>query len=145
MLRRSCSSFRPLPLAFDRAMRDRDPADPDARFQLELEKCVKDVKGSRAPKDGRAWLRALRNAVAHGRVEVRESVFVFTDIGRKDWVSFGLSWADTGRAAEVVFWVSNEFFFTVAPARIREALPGHLLRFRYARQPAQPRRSGRLG
>ncbi len=82
--------------------------------RIDLSKLVKDVRtgSARTANNGRQYLRALRNALGHGRVRVEDSFFVFTDENPKnaqnDWIEFKLTWADAGRTAEAMFWAVHD-------------------------------------
>ena len=66
------------------------------------------------PVTGSELLGAMRNATAHGRVVATETEFIFTDKNMRDpndEISFALSWEDTARLAESVFWVLNDIIW----------------------------------
>jgi hypothetical protein len=75
---------------------------------VDLRKAVKIVKKSESRKtDRHSLLRALRNATAHGRIEVCDEYFVFTD--RRPWdesdvIVLRVTWGNTAKIAEGVFW-----------------------------------------
>ena len=82
---------------------------PEVAKRLELEfPCESKIHGERNIEDWKAVIRLMRNALGHGRVEVTEESFVFSDQNKhgnnaeKAPTKLTLSWEDVGKLSEVV-------------------------------------------
>lgn len=79
------------------------------------------LAGNRQIRSGSAYLRALRNALAHGRVDITDRSYTFTDCRSGNWCQITLPWEELGRlCSQLVFAVSDLVYGAPAAPPVKD-------------------------